>query len=146
LEEDTMRVTTLAVSAVLLGGPALAQDKATIEKLNDAFEAAFNKADFAALGDMYTEDAYLLPPGSELAKGRSNIQAFWTKAGEAVSDLKLTTVDVKPLGSDAAREVGTFSLMTKGQQRQQVVGKYVIVWQKVGNEWKLATDIWNTDK
>jgi ketosteroid isomerase-like protein len=36
--------------------------------------------------------------------------------------------------------------MTKGQQRQQVVGKYVVVWQKVGNEWKLATDIWNTDK
>jgi uncharacterized protein (TIGR02246 family) len=90
-----MRLTTLAAAAVLLGGPAVAQDKATIEKLNDAFEAAFNKADFAALANMYTEDAYLLPPGSELAKGRSNVQAFWTKAGEAVSDLKLTTVDVK---------------------------------------------------
>ena len=95
---------------------------------------------------MYTEDAYLLAPGSEMAKGRSNVQAYWVKAGEAASDLKLTTVDVKSLGSDAAREVGTFSLMTKGQQRQQVPGKYVVVWQKVGNEWKLATDIWNADK
>ena len=141
-----MRVIAVAIAALLLVGPAAAQDKATIEKLNDAFEAAFNKADFAALANMYTEDAYLLPPGSELAKGRSNVQAYWTKAGEGVGDLKLTTLDLKPLGSDAAREVGTFSLMTKGRQRQQLVGKYVVVWQKVGNEWKLATDIWNTDK
>jgi len=36
--------------------------------------------------------------------------------------------------------------MTKGQQSQQVVGKYVVVWQKVGTDWKLMTDIWNTDK
>src|SRR5215203_2482247 len=141
-----MRLTTLAAISVLLAGPAVAQDKATIEKLNDAFEAAFNKGDFAALANLYTEDAYLLPPGSAMAKGRSNVQAFWTKAGESVGDLKLTTVDVKPLGSDAAREVGTFSLMTKGQQRETVSGKYVVVWQKVGSDWKLAADIWNADK
>ncbi len=141
-----MRVATLAAVLVLLAGPAAAQDKATIEKLNDAFEAAFNKGDFAAIGQFYTEDAYLLPPGSEMVKGRTNIQAFWTSAGEAMSDFKLTTLDVKPLGSDAAREVGTFSLMTKGQQRQQMTGKYVVVWQKVGSDWKLATDIWNSDK
>jgi ketosteroid isomerase-like protein len=95
---------------------------------------------------MYAEDASLLPAGSVMTKGRSSVQAFWTKAGEAVDDMKLTTVDVKPLGPDAAREIGTFSLTTKGQQPQQVTGKYVVVWQKVGSEWKLATDIWNSDK
>jgi uncharacterized protein (TIGR02246 family) len=141
-----MRRATLAAVSVLLIAPAAAQDKATIEKLNDAFEAAFNKGDFAAIGNMYAEDAYLLPPGNEMVKGRSNVQAFWTKAGEAVGGLKLTTVDVKPLGNDAAREVGTFLLMTKGQPPQQVSGKYVVVWQKIGSEWKLATDIWNSDK
>ena len=56
--------------------------------------------------------------GSGMAKGRGNIQAFWTKAGEAPGKAKLTTVDVKPLGNEAAREVGTFSLMTEGQPRQ----------------------------
>ena len=141
-----MRRATLAAVLGLLAAPAAAQDKATIEKLNDAFEAAFHKGDFAAIGTMYAEDAYLLPPGSELVKGRSNIQAFWAKAGEAIGGLKLTTVDVKPLGTDAAREVGTFSLMTKDQPPQQVSGKYVVVWQKIGSEWKLATDIWNSDK
>ena len=120
--------------------------KATIEKLNDAFVSAFNKGDFAAVGAMYAEDATALPPGSSMINGRSNIQTFWTQAGQGISDVKLTTVDVKPLGPNSAREIGTFSLMTKGQQSQQVVGKYVVVWQKVGNDWKLATDIWNADK
>jgi uncharacterized protein (TIGR02246 family) len=141
-----MRLSTLAVACLLLAAPAAAQDKATIDKLNEAFVAAFNKGDFAGVGALYTEDASLLPPGSPMVKGRSNIQAFWTQAGQAVGDVELTAVDVKPLGPDAAREIGTFSLMTKGQQSQQVVGKYVVVWQKVGSDWKLATDIWNTDK
>ena len=39
-----------------------------------------------------------------------------------------------------------FSLKTKGSQVQEVAGKYVVIWQKVGSDWKLATDIWNTDK
>jgi len=25
-------------------------------------------------------------------------------------------------------------------------GKYVVVWEKVGSDWKLATDIWNEGK
>jgi uncharacterized protein (TIGR02246 family) len=141
-----MRLVILAAASVLMVGPAVAQDKATIEKLNEAFVTAFNKGDFATVGSMYAEDASLLPAGSVMTKGRSNVQAFWTKAGEAVGDMKLTTVDVKPLGPDAAREIGTFSLTTKGQQPQQVTGKYVVVWQKVGSDWKLATDIWNSDK
>ena len=48
-----------------------------------------------------------------------------------VSDPKLTTLDVKPLGPSAAREIGTFSLKTKGPTPQEVTGKYL-----VGEDWK----------
>jgi ketosteroid isomerase-like protein len=81
-----------------------------------------------------------------MIKGRSGVQAFWTQAGQGIGDIKLTTVDVKPLGPESAREIGLFSLVTKGQQREQVARKYVVVWQKVGRDWKLATNIWNADK
>jgi uncharacterized protein (TIGR02246 family) len=141
-----MRFVVFAIAALLMLGSAAAQDKATIEKLNDAFVSAFNKGDFAAVGGMYAEDATVLPPGSPMIKGRPNIQSFWTQAGQGIGDVKLTTVDVQPLGPDWAREIGTFVLTTKGQQSQQVAGKYVVVWKKVGNDWKLATDIWNADK
>jgi uncharacterized protein (TIGR02246 family) len=137
-----------AAIAILLitATPSIAQDNVTIEQLNRQFIAAFAKGDFGAMASMYTEDAYLLPPGTQLIRGRSGIQAFWTKAAEGIADLELTIVDVKALGSEAAREVGTFKVKTKGQQPQEGVGKYVVVWQKVGNDWKLAVDIWNADK
>ena len=65
---------------------------------------------------------------------------------EPVSDPKVTTLDVKPLGPTAAREIGTYSLKTKGPTPKEVTGKYVVVWEKVGNDWKLAADIWNDGK
>jgi hypothetical protein len=34
----------------------------------------------------------------------------------------------------------------KGQSPQNVAGKYVVVWEKVGTEWKNTSDIWNMDK
>jgi uncharacterized protein (TIGR02246 family) len=126
--------------------PAAAQDKALIQKLDDEFAAAFNKGDYAAVAAMYAEDATLLPPGAPMMKGRQAIQGFWTKAGEGVTDAKLIAVDVTPLGGNAAREIGTFSLKTKGANPQELSGKFVVIWQKVGNDWKLATDIWNMDK
>jgi uncharacterized protein (TIGR02246 family) len=136
----------MIICCLSVGSPALAQNKATIEKLNDVWTAAFNKGDTAAVAALYAEDAYVLPPGSAMVKGRAAIEAFWRQAAQQMSDAKLTTVDVLPLGRSAAREIGTVTLKTKSQPPQEVVGKYVVVWRKIGRDWKLATDIWNTDK
>jgi len=37
-------------------------------------------------------------------------------------------------------------LKTKGATPKEVAGKYVVIWQKLGKDWKLATDIWNEGK
>ena len=136
----------MIIGLLSLGSPALAQGKATIEKLNDVWTAAFNKGDAAAVAALYTEDAYVLPPGSAMVKGRAAIEGFWRQAAQQMTDAKLTTVDVLPLGRSAAREIGTVTLKTKSQPPQEIAGKYVVVWRKIGRDWKLATDIWNTDK
>ncbi|HZH51544.1 MAG TPA: hypothetical protein VEZ16_06635 [Microvirga sp.] len=81
-----------------------------------------------------------------MVKGRSAIEAFWKGAGDQLGELRLTAVEVNPLGSNAARDIGTFSLRTKDQPAQEISGKYVVIWEKVGNAWKLATDIWNTNR
>jgi uncharacterized protein (TIGR02246 family) len=121
----------LAGVGLVLARPASAQDVATIQTLNDSLSTAFNRGDIAAFAGMYTEDADLLPPGTGIMKGRSAVQAFWTKAAEGIGDAKLTTVDVLPLGPEAARAIGTFRLRTKGAQPQEVAGKYVVVWRKI---------------
>jgi ketosteroid isomerase-like protein len=81
-----------------------------------------------------------------MVKGRAAIAALWKSLAEQVGDPQLTTLDVKPLGPAAAREIGTVSLKTKGPASKEVSGKYVVVWEKVGADWKLATDIWNDGK
>ncbi len=141
-----LRIMLFGVCLSLATSAALAQDKATIEKLNNAWTAAFNKGDAPAVAAMYAEDAYVLPPGSDIVKGRAAIEAFWRQAAQQMGDAKLTTLDVLPLGRNAAREIGTVSLKTKSQPPQEIVGKYAVVWRKIGGQWKLATDIWNTNK
>lgn len=135
-------VMTIVIS---LSAPALAQ-KAEIDANNAKWIELFNKGDFSGIASLYSVDAIAFPPGSAMVKGRTAIEAMWKSMAEQVTDPKLTTVDVKPLGSFAAREIGTFVLKTKGSAPQEVTGKYVVVWEKVGDDWKLATDIWNDGK
>ena len=138
----------IALVMIVLAGlsaPAFAQ-KAEIEAANAKWVEFFNKGDFTGIASLYTEDATAFPPGSGMVKGRAAIGTMWKGMAEQVGDPKVTTLDVKPLGPAAAREIGTFSLKTKGPTPQEVTGKYVVVWEKVGGDWQLAADIWNDGK
>ena len=114
-----MRRIALAIALVaVLIAPAFAQ-KAEIEAVNAKWIDFFNKGDFGGVASLYAEDATAFPPGSGLVKGRAAIEALWKSMAEQVSDPKLTTLDVKPLGPSAAREIGTFSLKTKGSMPKE---------------------------
>jgi uncharacterized protein (TIGR02246 family) len=141
-----MRSFALVVGCLMaLAAPAFAQ-KTEIDVVNAKWIEFFNKGDFAGVASLYSDDATAFPPGSAMVKGRPAIAAMWKSMAEQVADPQLTTLDVKPLGPSAAREIGTFSLRTKGPTPKEVSGKYVVVWEKVGADWKLAADIWNEGK
>jgi uncharacterized protein (TIGR02246 family) len=141
-----VRKIALAAVLVLCAAPAMAQSVADIQKLDDAWAAAFNKGDVKATAAMYAEDAYVLPDKGEMVHGRAAIEAFFKGATQQIGDIALKAVDVQPLGADAAREIGTFTLKTKTQPPQDVAGKYVVVLRKIGGKWLLATDTWNSNK
>jgi uncharacterized protein (TIGR02246 family) len=131
---------------ILAATPAFAQSKAAIQGLDDTWAEAFNKGDAAALAAMYTGDAYVLPPGAEMVRGRNAIEALWRANMQQIGDIKCTAIDVKPLGRNAAREIGNCSFKTKAQPPQDGALKYAVVWEKEGGQWKLLQDIWNTNK
>jgi uncharacterized protein (TIGR02246 family) len=99
--------------------PAVAQ-KANIEAANAKWMEFFNKGDFDGVASLYTVDAMAFPPGSGMVKGRAAIGAMWKSMAEQFSDPKVTRLDVKRLGPSAAREIGTFSLRTKGPTPKEV--------------------------
>ena len=141
-----MRSAALAIAFVVSVTTTASAQKAEIEAVNTKWIEMFNKGDFSGIASLYSTDATALPPGSAMVQGRPAIEVMWKSMAEQVGEPKLTTVDVKPLGPSAAREIGTFTLKTKAPTPQEVTGKYVVVWEKVGNDWKLATDIWNDAK
>ena len=136
------RIILMTAFVVGLIAPASAQ-KAEIEAVNAKWIEFFNKGDFAGVASLYTTDATAFPQGSAMVQGEAAIGAMFKSMAEKVGDPKLTTLDVKSLGPNTAREIGTFSFKTKAPSPQEVTGKYVVVWEKVGNDWKLSSDIWN---
>jgi uncharacterized protein (TIGR02246 family) len=138
-------IALVAVLSAAMIAPAAAQ-KANIDAANAKWVEFFNKGDFDGVASLYTNDAVAFPPGSAMVKGRAAIGAMWKGMAEQVSDPKIATLDVKRLGPAAALEIGTFSLKTKGPTPKEVTGKYVVIWQRIGRDWKLSSDIWNDGK
>ena len=136
------RLALVMIFVAGLAAPAVAQ-KAEIEAINARWIEFFNKGDFAGVASLYTDDAVALPPGSAMVKGKAAIGALLKGLADQVSDPRLTTLEVKRLGRFAAREIGTFSLKTKGDTTKEITGKYVVVWERVRGRWRLAADIWN---
>lgn len=119
--------------------PALAQD---IQKTNRIFEQEVAaKRNVAALDQVYTLNARILPPGAEMISGRENIKAFWRSAIESmgVKAVKLQTVDFEP---ETGFEIGRATLeFTAGTQPVDV--KYVVLWKREDGVWKWHVDMWS---
>lgn len=139
-----MKAAILALPLLALTVTAQARDiRPDIDAANAKWIAAFNKGDAAGVAQLYTEQATVLPPGAPMAKGRTAVQAVWQgaiKSGLKNATLKIVQVDQF---GNAAREIGEFSLEAPSGK---VEGKYVVLWRRIGGNWKLDTDIWNTNK
>jgi uncharacterized protein (TIGR02246 family) len=143
----TRTTAIVGLAALVLAGAAHAgaPDKATIQALDDQFDAAVRAGDAAALSMLYAEDATLMPAGAPRMDGRSAIKAYWGAGMAQIGDAALTADDVKLLGPDYVREVGHYALKTKGPPSMTISGKYIVIWKREGGTWKLWTDIWNGD-
>ena len=120
--------------------PASAQDASGARDASAKFTAALSGADAATAGSYFTDDAVALPPGRAPITGRPQIQQFLGGMTHAVKGLKYTTDELRPIDNDTAREVGSFSFKL---QNNEVSGKYLLIWTKVGGDWKVAADMWN---
>lgn len=105
--------------------------------------------DAAAIAELYTEDGAVMPPNAPIGKGRAAIQQAWASM-MGTPGFGLTFVPEQILVSasgDMALDRGTYSLtIAPGGTTVKDTGKYVVVWRKIGNEWKAAADIFNSDR
>jgi ketosteroid isomerase-like protein len=121
-----------------------ANDVAWLEKLHHDFVEAFRNNDLKGLGEFFVTDALLLPPGRGVVAGREEIIKFWEKASRLI-DLVFEATDVKMIGDSAFREAGNLLIVRRGPGREtrNVATKFVSLWVKVEDDWKLESLVWN---
>ncbi len=121
--------------------------RTTIEANTKQFIEAFNKGDAAAVANLYTMEARLLPPNAEIVEGRANIQKYWQ--GAITAGLKMVSLEATHIETQGnlAVEVGRYNATVPGAGGATTTdkGKYIVVWKKEAQSWKLAADIFNTD-
>ena len=118
-----------------------------ISAINAKFDLAFNTKNAADIGNLYAENAVVLPaPAGAALKGRQAVVEFFTGLIAAgVIDHQLTLVDAVEDGN-LAYQVGLWAgamVDTQGV-RQTFGGNVHLVYRKqVDGQWLAVTHIWN---
>ena len=117
--------------------------KDAIMQCNENFLKAFNNGDAKGVAMNYVIEAKLLPPNSDVIQGLDGIEAFWRGA----MDMGLKKAELETIlaeGHDnTAIEEGRYKLFLENGQMADH-GKYIVIWRKTDEGWKLDLDIWNS--
>jgi ketosteroid isomerase-like protein len=125
-------------------------DEAMIRRIDAKWSQAADDKDLDGAVAPYADDASMLPFGAPIATGTNAIRKTWA-ALMATPGFSLSFVPTKVViasAGDMAWEIGTFDLRLNDAQGNplDIPGKYVVTWRKDDGAWKVAADIFNTDK
>ncbi|CAH1781369.1 unnamed protein product [Owenia fusiformis] len=124
----------------------MADLKAEVEANNSKFMTAFNAKNFEDLGNLYTEDCVLMPPGGATVTGREATAAVFKAASDAgVATVTLEVDDVIGQGNDVVSERSRFTMKTaEGAIADE--GKFIVVWKRINGQLYLHWDCFNSNK
>jgi uncharacterized protein (TIGR02246 family) len=125
-------------------------DLKAIGVVRDAHVAALNAGDARAWAAQFVDDAVQMPPNAPANVGRPKIESWSETFLEQFRVHFALAVDEVRVSGEWAFEKGnyTISLTSKaGGPPMQDIGKYLTIYQrKPGDTWRMARDIWNSNK
>ena len=125
-----------------------AADESAIRGINERWLELIRNKDSAGIAQLYAEDGAALPPNEKAAVGRQAIGEWWNRSMQMPGyELTFQTDQlVLSKSGDMALDRGTYRFAaTPAQGAISDSGKFVVVWRKIGGEWKVAADIFNSD-
>jgi len=119
--------------------------------LKDEIQATHNQlAEAISAGDasraitLYTDDARVIPHGGPICASRDAIRAFLDGAVQSgITAARFTTQEVDG-DSAQAIEIGRYELFAptpEGDRTRVADGRYLMVWRKVGEHWRIHRDM-----
>tara|TARA_R110002073_G_scaffold72537_1_gene177641 strand:- start:672306 stop:672761 length:456 start_codon:yes stop_codon:yes gene_type:complete len=110
------------------------------------FSKAYMDGNFDALTNFYSSDAKIFPDETDIISGHAAIKKRWTlPKGVKILSHKIYPKEINVINVNAY-DYGYYAV-TSSDENGNVSssrGKYVIVWKKVKDDWKIYLDIWNT--
>lgn len=115
-----------------------------IEARNRVFTNAHVIGDSAAMVNIFASDARVLPPNADPVIGRPAIEALTAQyLTFGITEFREETTAFYG-NQDLLIDEGTY-IMAYDKGKTVEEGKYVNIWRKEGGEWKLFSNIWNTN-
>ncbi|MCU7866122.1 MAG: DUF4440 domain-containing protein [Candidatus Thiodiazotropha sp. (ex Lucinoma borealis)] len=110
----------------------------------EKFERLFRQGNMTEVAGFYSDNAMLLPAGSDLIEGRQAIEAYWQEAVDmGIRRIKIDLMELEQHG-ESATEVSRYTMF---DAEEAVVdhGKGIMIWKYEGNAWKMHRDIWTSN-
>jgi len=118
-----------------------------ITAINAAFDAAFNGKNAVAIGQLYADDAVVMPaPAGEPVLGAAAIQSFFAGLIAAGVIEHQLTLDAAAEDGNLAYQRGKWAgaMLNEKGEKQTFGGNVHLVYRKQADGgWKAVTHIWN---
>ncbi|MEM7106386.1 MAG: nuclear transport factor 2 family protein [Bacteroidota bacterium] len=111
----------------------------------ETFSSFYMNAQYQELAECYTEDGKIFPGNTRIIEGIDAIRERWTlPEGMKTLHHKIFPEEIT-IVKKTAYDYGYYEGTNQRANGEKVnfKGKYVIVWKKVGKDWKIYLDIWN---
>lgn len=117
--------------------------KQLINATNLKFGTAMAAGDSATITSLYHSEAQILAPNMPIMTSRNAIGAMARKIPQmGIKKFTLQTTELMNAG-EYLTETGTYEMGDGSITFDK--GKYIVLWKKEGDQWKLYRDIWNSD-
>ncbi|UOK41306.1 MULTISPECIES: YybH family protein [Flavobacterium] len=117
--------------------------RAAIDASNAEFCKAMMASDSIGLIARYDDNSKVFPPNMEPVVGTKEIKKFMMHPMDMkMTDFKIEAVSLSGT-EDNLIEIGNYSIT--GEKGAMDKGKFIAIWKKAGDSWKIQTEIWNSN-
>lgn len=120
-------------------------DLLAIKENTKQFSEWYVEGNFEAMAKAYTVDGKIFPDRANIIEGHEAIEKRWTlPEGVSIINHVVTPEEIE-IVDNTAYDYGYYEGSTKmlNGDISNWKGKYVIVWKKIDEDWKMYLDIWN---
>ncbi|WP_062918898.1 DUF4440 domain-containing protein [Paraburkholderia caribensis] len=145
-----LRIAVFSCYVALVAAPVLAHARGQptayegeIRAENARWADAYARGDYTAIGELYTDDGTLLPPGTDRVVGPVAIATYFAKKLNGSAPHTVSFSDFEFYGDGEAMTEISNTEIRDHSGKLVARGKQTLIFRKQDGAWKLHRDMWN---